>query len=298
MRRGWAIGFLLLTAAWCAVGATVDWSKAEEVQTGVLYLRFEETEPRLMKVNLMRVDLRTPGLFFTATGRDKDWGKPMPDYPKALIRTKRIRTRDFMTERRKPVGEGGAGQNLIVAANAAPWWPWEKPWNHQYGHPAGLGISEGEVVCDTRPHNAVFVVYKDGTIDIVSEVPEADYAKVWIAVSGFAVIMRDGEVLDGGGYEKPLMPRIAYGLSKDRDYLYIVTVDGRQKNWSLGATGRETAQWLLDAGAYDAINMDGGGSATLCYWDEAAGKPRTVNRQTEGGYERPVGSNIGIGIKK
>ena len=56
MRRGWAIGLVLLTAAWCAVGATVDWSKAKEVQTGVLYLRFEETEPRLMKVNLMRVD--------------------------------------------------------------------------------------------------------------------------------------------------------------------------------------------------------------------------------------------------
>ena len=90
------------------------------------------------------------------------------------------------------------------------------------------------------------------------------------------------------------MPRIAYGLSKDRHYFYILTVDGRQKGWSLGATGRELATMLRDAGAADAINMDGGGSATLCYWDEAKQTPVTVNRHTKEGYQRPVGSNIGI----
>ncbi|HCH87127.1 MAG TPA: hypothetical protein DFL85_16665, partial [Lentisphaeria bacterium] len=50
-------------------------------------------------------------------------------------------------------------------------------------------------------------------------------------------------------------------------------------------------------GAADAINMDGGGSATLCYWDEKTKTPVTVNRQTESGYQRPVGSNIGIYLK-
>ncbi len=288
----------LLAAACCLAAGNVDWDQAEEVQTGVKLLKFEVDQPRLMKINLMRVDLSTPGIRFTATDRDPDWGKPMPDYDKAVIRSKRIRTRDFMLNCRKSAAEGGLGLDLIVAANAAPWWPWEAPYNHRYGHPAGINIVDGRVLCDTRPHNAVFVAYRDGRIEIVSELPEADYPEVQIAVTGFSIIIRDGEILEGGGYEKNLMPRMAYGLSQDRRYLYLMTVDGRQPGWSLGATGREISAWLVDAGAYDAIDMDGGGSATLCYWDREKGAPVTVNRQTADGYQRPVGSNIGIALQK
>lgn len=224
---------LLLTA--CSLFALeVDWSKAKPVQTGALLLKFELSEPRLEKINLMRIDLRTPGLTFTGTARDPDWGKPMPDYPKGIIRTKRIRTRDFMLNYRKQ------GLNMIVAANSAPWSPWQKPFTHQYANPAGLGILDGEVICDRRPHRAVFRVDRDGRVDIVESVPEQEYSKIRVAASGFAIILRNGEILAGRNYEKDPMPRIAYGLSKDRHYFYILTVDGRQKGWSLGATGRGT----------------------------------------------------------
>ena len=244
---------LLLTA--CSLFALeVDWSKAKPVQTGALLLKFELSEPRLEKINLMRIDLRTPGLTFTGTARDPDWGKPMPDYPKGIIRTKRIRTRDFMLNCRKQ------GLNMIVAANSAPWSPWQKPFTHKYANPAGLGILDGEVICDRRPHRAVFRVDRDGRVDIVESVPEQEYSKIRVAASGFAIILRNGEILAGRNYEKDPMPRIAYGLSKDRHYFYILTVDGRQKGWSLVATGRELATMLRDAGAADAINMDGGGS--------------------------------------
>ena len=276
---------------------TIDWSEAPEVQAGVRLVKRETDQPRLQKINLMRIDLRTGGLEFTGSARDPDWGKPMPDWDKAVIRTRRIRTRDFLLNARRPAEEGGQGLNMIVAANSAPWWPWTKPYTHKYAHPAGLGILNGEVICDTRPHKAVFVVYEDGRADIVSSVPESDYRSIRVAASGFAIILRDGEILEGGSCEKEPMPRIAYGLSEDRRYLYIVTVDGRQKGWSLGATGKETAALLKEAGAADAINMDGGGSATLCYWDEKTKTPVTVNRQTESGYQRPVGSNIGIYLK-
>ena len=287
---------LLVCFLCCRLGGidAIDWEKAAEVQTGVRFLRLELEEPRLQKICLMRIDLRTEGLQFTGTARDPDWGKPMPDYDKAVIRTKRVRTADFMRQARRPKEEGGLGLNMIVAANSAPWWPWTKPFTHKYAHPAGLGILNGEVICDSRPHKAVFVVYEDGRVDIVSAVPEEEYGRIRLAASGFAIILRDGEVLDGGDYEKPLMPRIAYGLSEDRRWLYIVTVDGRQPEWSLGATGRETAELLVAAGAVDGINMDGGGSATLCYYDREKECPVMVNRQTRKGYQRPVGSNIGI----
>lgn len=294
MRKKQFLGVLGLLLTGLTLGAAaIDWSKAEPVQRGVLLYRMAIESPRLMKVNLMRIDLRTPGLRFTGTGRDPDWGKPMPDYPKAKIRTRRIRTADFMRGARAAKEEGGSERNMIVAANSAPWWPWTAPWNHVYAHPSGLGILNGEVICDSRPHRAVFVVYEDGRVDIVPEVPESDYGKIRVAASGFAIILQDGKVLEGGDYEKKLMPRIAYGLSADRRYLYIVTADGRQKKWSLGSTGVETAGFLVDAGAADGIDMDGGGSATLCYWDEAEQRPVVVNQQPKK-VERKVGSNIGI----
>ena len=296
MRKSWLFLPVLL-CAFTLAAEKIDWEQVPELRPGVRLLELEREEPRLMKINLMRIDLKLPGLEFTGSARDADWGKPMPDYPQKPIRTKRIRTRDFMLNARKPVNEGGLGLDMIVAANSAPWLPWEKPFTHKYAHPAGLGILNGEVICDTRPHNAVFVVYENGKVDIVSSVPEEDYRKIRVAASGFAIIMRDGEILPGGNYEKKKMPRIAYGLSKDRHYLYIITIDGRQKKWSMGATGPETAAFLQDAGAYDAINMDGGGSATLCYWDEKKGEPVTVNRHDKSGYQRPVGSNLGIWLR-
>ena len=63
-------------------------------------------------------------------------------------------------------------------------------------------------------------------------------------------------------------------------------------------TCQEAGEWLLAAGASDAINMDGGGSTTLVYWDEKENKLVSLCRHTLGGYERYVASSIGIILKK
>ena len=272
--------------------ATIDWDNAKDVQTGVKLLRLETDDPRLLKINIMRIDLRTPGLQFTGNGRDADWGKPMPDYENTIIRTKRVRTRDFLLNARAPKSEGGLGLDMIVAANSAPWRPWIKPYTHRYAHPLGLGILNGEVICDTKPHRAQFVVYEDGRVDIVESVPEEDYKKIRLTAAGFSIILRRGEIpsLPEGG----LHPRIAYGLSQARDFLYIITIDGLQRDWSIGATIPEIAHFLRDAGSFDALNMDGGGSTTLCYWDAEQQQIVRANRPNAKGVERLVGSNLGI----
>ncbi|MDD3885965.1 MAG: phosphodiester glycosidase family protein [Victivallaceae bacterium] len=284
--------FILMACSAALFAGAIDWEKADLVQKGVRLVKLELTSPRLMKVYIMRVDLSTPGLEFTATGRDPDWGKPMPDYPQAYrIRAKRLRTSDFMIDARK------SGKKMIAAANAAPWSPWVAPYDHKYSDPAGLCISDGIVLSDNGRQSAEFVVYKDGKCDIVKSIPAADYGKVHVAAAGFAILMLDGKRFEGGGYEKSLQPRMAFGLSADRRYLYLIAVDGRQEGWSLGATGDELSDLFTDAGAADAINMDGGGSATLCFWNEKASKPVVVNRHCDNGYTRPVGSNIGVWLK-
>ena len=63
----------------------------------------------------------------------------------------------------------------------------------------------------------------------------------------------------------------------------------------MGAEMSDLVKLMLAAGASDAINMDGGGSATLTWWD--AEKNTTVIPNRHGfkfhGY-RPVALNLGF----
>ena len=290
---------VLLLAAQIAVGGIcppVDWAKAQKVQRGIRLVKMELRSPRLIRAAVMRIDLKTPGLTLTTTGRDRDWGKIMPDRPGIRIATRRITSAEFMKNARRP-RNGKPGVDMIAVFNAAPWTPWESPFTHKYGMPLGLNISGGVVVSDNHPELPALIEWKRGGIELLPAVDRRLVPKIKEAASGFCFILHRGRVLPNEGYSAGLHPRLGCGLSADRRYLFIVAVDGRQKNWSLGATGSETAEILLAAGAFDAINFDGGGSTSLLYWDAKTRKPVATNRHTSGGYMRPVGSNVGIVLR-
>lgn len=285
--RKTVLTLLLISSVVSLFALDVDWSKAETVQKNVQHLYFYEKSPRPMQINIMRIDLSTPGLKFTATEKDQDYGKPMPDYPKMTIVTKREKTVDFMLRQRKT-------RNMIVAANASPWRPWTKPWTHIYGYPESLNILDGEVLCGYGKSRATFAVYKDGKAVIARDIPVEDYPDITIAVSGFEIILQDGKIIEQAKrYQTATHPRIVYGLSRDKRYFYILTVNGRQPGVSEGATAKELSHFMQDAGAWDAVNMDGGGSTSLCYWNEQEKKPVFLPHHKRG-VQRYVGSNIGI----
>ena len=94
-------------------------------------------------------------------------------------------------------------------------------------------------------------------------------------------------------------PRTAVGYSQNGKFLYIVVVDGRQPFYSQGMTLAELADLMIDIGAHDAMNLDGGGSSTLVIRGED-GKPRILNSPIDlyiPGRERPVGNHLGIYFK-
>lgn len=66
-------------------------------------------------------------------------------------------------------------------------------------------------------------------------------------------------------------PRTAIGIDKAGNMLLVV-VDGRQTH-SRGLTLPELAQWMLDFGAVEAINLDGGGSTTLVINNQVMNSP-------------------------
>ncbi len=66
-------------------------------------------------------------------------------------------------------------------------------------------------------------------------------------------------------------PRTIIGWNAGR--VLLVTVDGRQTEWSKGLTLIEAAQLMRWLGATDALNVDGGGSATFVDHGRLANRP-------------------------
>ncbi len=277
----------------------VQWNQAEKIEKGANLVRLELREPRLMKVFMMRIDLKNKKLGITGTPRAANWGEPMPDVTNRVLKihTKRERTADFMKETRKSVKDGGRGLPLFAAVNSLPWYPWEPPYNHVYANSHRLMISDGVNVSGHAGGKCpLFVVWKDGRADIVSSVSKEEADDVWLAHHGFSIVLADG-VKKATPKDVSLAPRTAYGLSKDRRYLYLLAIDGRQPGYSEGANMHDLADILLAAGASEGINMDGGGSTTLVYWNGKKAAPVVVNRHGSGGYTRPVAANIGFYLR-
>jgi len=81
-------------------------------------------------------------------------------------------------------------------------------------------------------------------------------------------------------------PRTAIGITADHR-LFLVTVDGRQPHHSIGMTLWELAQFMVQLGCQEAVNLDGGGSTTFVV------RGRVVNRPSDG-RERPISNIIAV----
>lgn len=121
--------------------------------------------------------------------------------------------------------------------------------------------------------------------------PEWPKQGVVQAIGGGPRLVKAGEVFLTGQQERfqadvvnGRAPRTAIGVTADNQLL-LVTVNGRRQDVSIGMTLQELAKLMIDLGAVDAMNLDGGGSATLVV------RERVLNLPSDGA-ERPVASAI------
>lgn len=127
--------------------------------------------------------------------------------------------------------------------------------------------------------------------EILSE--EADFNSAEYVLGAGPRLVRDGEIFITALEEdfppdirNGRAPRSAVGVTKYGDYIFAV-VDGRQAH-SRGCTLQEWATILVDEfGAFNAINLDGGGSTELVVKDKLVNSPSD-------GRERAVGSGMTI----
>lgn len=119
-----------------------------------------------------------------------------------------------------------------------------------------------------------------------------EWAEVVEAVGGGPWLVRGGKIVLNYSSEKfdaylalRRHPRTAIGINKE-GHLMVVTVDGRQ-TISAGMTLSEFAQLLVELGAENAINLDGGGSTGLVAYGCFLNSPSELK-------ERPIANALGF----
>ncbi|MDQ3575530.1 MAG: phosphodiester glycosidase family protein, partial [Actinomycetota bacterium] len=83
-------------------------------------------------------------------------------------------------------------------------------------------------------------------------------------------------------------PRTLAGVTAE-GHVLLVTVDGRQPGWSVGASFQESALIMQALGATNAVNLDGGGSTTMTVGSQLMTLP------SDRTGERPIADAIVVG---
>ena len=168
----------------------------------------------------------------------------------------------------------------------------------------GALVSTGQVVSaqEGPVDDSTFLFTSNNVVTFApTNWPPVSLAGAYTAVSGLYAVLVNGRnvasnYLGNPDFVHALNPRTAFGISQDRRYLYLLTIDGRQSGYSDGAYDWETAEWLKIVGAWDGANMDGGGSTCLVALD-TTGKAVELNHDNASAayrVERTVGCHFGL----
>jgi hypothetical protein len=121
-----------------------------------------------------------------------------------------------------------------------------------------------------------------GSVLKLSTATEPELRSVQTAMGGGPTLVEAGKVRDWPGL-RLRHPRTAIGWNQE--YFFLVEVDGRQLRLSAGMTLPELADYMLKLGCEEAMNLDGGGSATCWY------NGRVMNSPSQG-RERPAANGL------
>lgn len=158
--------------------------------------------------------------------------------------------------------------------------------NKETGSPLGMLVIEGNVLnnAQTEPF---FAVLKDGRRVIRNS--SGDISDVEEAVAGRHYLVKDGLNVINRNDDPFSEPRQAIGICEDGTVV-ILNADGREPA-SLGLTIYDLAEVALQQGCTDAINLDGGGSAT--FLTKRPGDEELIYRNVPGdGFERNVTGSL------
>jgi hypothetical protein len=213
------------------------------VSTGISYssLRFLNKSRQPLSIYAMEADLSNPLVTMKAV---------MPNNRTSFnLQT----VKDLAIEFQNP------GQTTYAVTNADFF-----DWTPVAGVPWGPIFVNGVVIKDAakNPGISYFAIKQDGkpAIGTFSDLPAASYPEYRDLVGGGVRLIINGNVRIYNDTEKH--PRTIVGYTSDH-MVYLIVVDGRQTNHSVGMTYDELSAVMKSLDVREAINLDGGGSTTM-----------------------------------
>ena len=146
---------------------------------------------------------------------------------------------------------------------------------------------------DFDSKSTVFALLKDGTARCMTneEYKRCDKSLIAEAVSGRQMLLNNGQ--EQSREATVFHPRTAIGVTKDGKRVFILVADGRRKEYSNGLAYADMELIFKQLGAYDALNLDGGGSTSLCL-PIGDGKFVPKNRPSDRSGERAVPNGLAV----
>lgn len=259
--------------AWGLAVASGDRSPRElDLARGIHYRRLPVDEPRPQVVHLAVVDLDEPCLDLVTTVPD-DEGRVTAETGTGFVErtgaTLSVNVAFFHPIREYPhwdaypgVGDPVTAIGPVIVDGVRHGRPDDDGWGR------GLAVTDG--------------------VGSAGPVP---------ASAGFSVPGREQLVDDGRVVAPPsdAYPRTVVGIDVDRNDLVLVVSDGKQPGHAEGSTYRELAELLVDLGVDEAVELDGGGSATMAA--RLGGRVELLSRPSQQrlpGRQRPVATHLGV----
>ena len=163
--------------------------------------------------------------------------------------------------------------NAIAAVNAGAFFDDGSSSSVVGSHPLGLVIADSKCVWSTgqQPGLQGFAGFNEENILVVSKKnlskSEAEELNIRDGCCFGPVLIMDGETnMEAYNNNSGLNPRTAIGQRADGAVIFVC-IDGRQAG-SFGGTYADIINIMVEYGAVNACNMDGGSSSVMMYRDE------------------------------
>lgn len=272
---------------WCAteylddLGTTPPEQLTQRIFNGVTYFRKEMQTPRKMVAHVLAVDMRAGGLKGLVTP---------PSHEDGYICTRK--TSKFLEEFGLQVAINGDGFKYLDQNTYDP--VENCPHGGELVDVNSYAASRGTVYSEqwgSRP-----IMYINRNNEVTFNEPKG---AIYNAISGDRMLVEKGKLVDNLE-DQSVEPRSAVGVNSNGRWLFLVVIDGRQPDYSEGATFPDLADFLISLGVYHGLNLDGGGSSAIVI-EGALGGPFVLNSPIEGnipGNESAVSNHLGFWVKK
>ncbi|MEI6083738.1 MAG: phosphodiester glycosidase family protein [Verrucomicrobiota bacterium] len=259
-------GLFLLLAAWPA-----------DTNAPVAYWHEQRQQPRPLQIHFLRIDLSNPTIAVNAlVADDPDGAGPAEAQLENPL--------DLAARGGVMAAVNANAFNAVppLAPGEQPHWVWHLPIDIKGW--AQLGATVRSLPVKGWPSIWIDPAGR-GHVGIRNEPAPAQ-----AAAAGFGQLLRDGQSVVGTN--QILHPRTAAGVDREGFRLWLLVVDGRQPNYSEGATESELAGLMKEVGCWDALNLDGGGSSIMLL--STNGTNLSIMNRPSGGTPRPVPVMLGI----